>query len=98
MPEDYGALQRRDGLMIIGELLENMQEPAKLTHVLYKTNLSYIQVKRYLEMLTKMELIQKIHEPYLGFQITEKGRILVQILASHPRKGRQQDLKVPAMP
>lgn len=84
--------------MIIGELLENMQEPAKLTHVLYKTNLSYAQVKRYLEMLIQMELIQEIHELYLGFQITEKGRILVQILASHPRKGRQRGLKVPAMP
>lgn len=83
--------------MIIGELLEKMQEPAKLTHVLYKTNLSYARVQRYLEMLTQMELIQEIHEPYLGFQITKKGRILVQILASHPRKGRQQDLKVHAM-
>lgn len=84
--------------MIIRDLLENMQEPAKLTHVLYKTNLSYAQIKKYLDMLSRMGLIQEIQEPYLGFQITEKGKIFVQILASHPRKSRQPDMKMPAIP
>lgn len=84
--------------MIIRDLLENMQEPAKLTHVLYKTNLSYAQIKKYLNMLSQMGLIQEIQEPYLGFQITEKGKIFVQILASHPRKSRQADMKMPAIP
>lgn len=80
------SLGRRDGLMIMGELLENMQEPSRLTHVLYRTNLSYVQIKKYLDMLNQMGLIKEVHEPYLGFQITERGRVFAQILESHPRR------------
>lgn len=86
MAEDNDLVRRRDGLMIICDLLDSMQEPSRLTHVLFRTNLSYAQIKKYLDMLVQMGLIQEVQEPYAGFQITERGRLFAQILASHPRK------------
>ncbi len=70
------------------DLLDNMYQPTKLTRLLYRTNLSYAQLKRYLDMLIQMGLVQEVHESCHGFLITEKGRVFLQIVAPYQRKGK----------
>ena len=78
--------QRRDSLMIMKDLLENMGEPARLTHLLYRANLSYGQVKKYLDMLIQMELARQVSEPYRAFVVTEKGRAFIDMVESHTQR------------
>lgn len=65
---------RRDGLAIMTDLLTNMVEAQRLTHILYKTNLSYTQLRKYLASLIKMGLIEQLDHPFRAFRITQKGR------------------------
>lgn len=85
---DNVSIGRRDSLTIIMDLLDNIHQTTRLTRLLYKTNLSYAQLKKYLDMLIQMGLVQEVNEPCHGFLITEKGRAFLQIVASHQRKGK----------
>jgi predicted transcriptional regulator len=49
---------RRDELAIMKDLLHNMYQPTRLTHMLYKTNLSHGQLRKYLKTLDQMVLIE----------------------------------------
>lgn len=73
---------RRTSLMIMMELLKNIDEPIKLTHVLYRTNLSYLRVRKYLDLLITMELAKEVVEEHRVFVITEKGKHFLRIFAS----------------
>lgn len=85
---------RRDCLTIMGDLLENMQQPTRLTHMLYRTNLSYAQIKKYLDIMTQMGLAEEVAKPFSGFLITERGRVFVQLIASHPRKDKLESFEM----
>jgi predicted transcriptional regulator len=78
---------RRDELSIMKDLLGNMNQPVKLTHMLYRTNLSYAQMKKYLDNLIQMGLAEEIKDPFRSFKITEKGRMFMQIVAAHNING-----------
>jgi len=65
---------RRDTLDILSDLLENMYEPRRLTHLLYASNLSYTQLCKYLKMIIEMGLAQKQSKPFASFQITTDGK------------------------
>lgn len=86
--ESIDANRRRGGLRIIADLLESMHQPVKLTHLLYKTNLSYSQLRRYLDLLLELELIQEFPKPNRSFVITDKGRTFGYIVAPLSKNGR----------
>lgn len=81
---------RRDELTIMTELLINMLEPRRLTHILYKTNLSYSQLRKYLSNLLHMGLAEEFDQPFRTFRITEKGRTFIDLISNGPIDGNSQ--------
>ena len=71
---------RRDELAIMTDLLGNMLQPQRSTHILYRTNLSYSQLKKYLSNLLRMGLAEELEKPYRQFKTTEKGRIFINLI------------------
>jgi len=71
---------RRDKITIMTDLLDIMQEPQKLTHILYKSNMSYVQLVKYLEDLMQMGLAEKEEEPHRSFRITENGKLFMNLV------------------
>jgi len=71
---------RRDKLAIMGDLLDIMQEPRRLTHILYKSNMSYVQLVKYLDTLIEMGFAKKIKEPYRAFCITTNGKLFMELV------------------
>ena len=71
---------RRDTLSILSDLLDNMQEPRRITSLLYATNLSYTQFSKYLTMVRKMGLAQVQHKPYSFYQVTTEGKFFINMV------------------
>ncbi len=76
---------RRDQLTIISDLLEIVQQPQRLTHILYKSNMSYGQLSKYLDELSRLELVETRTKPFRAFVRTEKGRQFHEMI-SHKRE------------
>ncbi|MGI0056373.1 MAG: winged helix-turn-helix domain-containing protein [Nitrosarchaeum sp.] len=74
---------RRDKLAIMADLLGIMQEPRRLTHILYKSNMSYVQLVKYLDSLIEMGFAQKIKEPYRAFSTTTNGKLFMNLIKGH---------------
>jgi len=70
---DVGLTTRRDQLTIMSDLLEIVHQPTRLTHILYKSNMSYGQLSKYLDDLTELGFIEIRQKPFRTFIITEKG-------------------------
>lgn len=75
-----GHESRRDTLDILSDLLENMYEPRRLTHILYASNISYTQLCKYLKMLIEMGLAEKQNKPFNSFIITTDGKYFVNLI------------------
>ena len=80
---------RRDEIAIMTDLMANMAQPMRSTHLLYKTNLSYSQLKKYLSSLLNMGLVEEIAEPYRAFGITEKGRTFMDLVGANGESNRR---------
>jgi len=72
---------RRDQLTIISDLLEIVQQPQRLTHILYKSNMSYGQLSKYLAELTNLEFLETKTKPFRAFVITPKGKQFHEMLS-----------------
>lgn len=81
---------RRDTLKIISDLLENMKEPRRLTHLLYSSNLSYSQLTKYLRIVQEMGLATEQKQPFTSFTVTADGEFFIQMV------NKRQELKIPA--
>ena len=57
-----------------------MKEPQRLTHVLYRSNMSYSQLIKYLNELKAMGMIEERKEPFRSFKITSKGKLFREML------------------
>ena len=69
------AFRNRSKLEIIYEMLELCTvKPIIKTDLLYKSNLSFFQLQRYLNILTKQGLIVEDHTERKRYAITAKGR------------------------
>jgi len=68
-----GLSTRRDQLTIMSDLLEIIQQPQRLTHILYKSNMSYGQLSKYIGYLTEMGFLEVRMKPFRSFVITTKG-------------------------
>ena len=73
--ETLGVIGRRDKITIMADLLDVMQEPRRLTHILYKSNMSYVQLVKYLDNLIEMGLAEKRKEPFRSYTITDNGKL-----------------------
>ena len=73
--------ERRDTLAILSDLLDYMQEPRRLTHILYASNLSYSQLVKYLNMLVEMGLAQKQTKPFHSFKVTPDGMYFMSLIS-----------------
>ncbi len=66
--------KRRDKLSIIAEILEIAKDGTLKTQIMYKANLSFVQLSEYLEYMLKKRLLDKLDiktkEVYVA---TEKG-------------------------
>ena len=87
--ETLGTNGRRDKVTIMGDLLEIMQEPRRLTHILYKSNMSYVQLVKYLDNLMAMGLAEKIQEPHRAYGITTNGKLFMDLIKGNGHNGSQ---------
>ncbi|RZN42971.1 MAG: hypothetical protein EFT35_01345 [Methanophagales archaeon ANME-1-THS] len=63
--------ERRGKLEIIADILSATLKGAKKTELVYKANINFTRIERYLTYLMEIGLIEQIHGEY---RITEKGR------------------------
>jgi len=75
-------VERRDKIDIILAILEITSQPIKKTHILYTAKINFYQLTRYLDLLLNMGLLEEISDPFEGYRITEKGRVLLKLFAS----------------
>ena len=87
--ESLGANGRRDKVTIMADLLEIMQEPRRLTHILYKSNMSYVQLVKYLDNLMEMGFAEKIREPHRAYGITDNGKLFMDLVKGNGHNGSQ---------
>jgi len=66
---------RRDKITIMSDLLDIIQEPRRVTHILYKSNMSYVQLLKYLANLKELGFAEELKEPFRCYKITENGKI-----------------------
>ncbi|HEY7734170.1 MAG TPA: winged helix-turn-helix domain-containing protein [Nitrososphaera sp.] len=71
--------RKRNQMDVMFELLAAATEPAKKTHLLFRTKINYYQLVRYLDLLTGLGMLEAVSEPFEGYMITEKGRTALQL-------------------
>src|SRR5213593_3957721 len=79
--EERKHLERRDKIDIILTILEITNQPIKKTHILYTAKINFYQLTKYLGRIMNVGLIEEISEPFEGYRITQKGRVLLDIFA-----------------
>ncbi len=47
--------------------------------MLYKANINFYQLTRYLDLLTKVGMIEEVESPFKGYRITEKGQQFIKM-------------------
>ena len=77
---------RRDTLSVISDLLGNMTEPRRLTRLLYASNLSYSQFRKYLKMIKEMGLALEHQEPFHSYSITHDGKYFMELVSKRSEK------------
>jgi predicted transcriptional regulator len=90
--DTLGVTGRRDKITIMGDLLDIMQEPRRLTHILYKSNMSYVQLVKYLDDLIERGLAEKKLEPFKCYTITDNGKLFMDLVNGN---GNANDEKLP---
>lgn len=69
-------------MQILTDILTLALKGAKMTHLMYKANLSYSTLHRYLNIALKQDLIRKVYndDGSVIYCITEKGKLLLEKL------------------
>ncbi|MGB9959762.1 MAG: winged helix-turn-helix domain-containing protein [Candidatus Bathyarchaeales archaeon] len=69
-------------MQILVDILNLSIKGAKATHLMYRANLSYSTLRRYLSTALKQNLIIKVrnNEGATVYYITEKGKLLLERL------------------
>jgi len=78
--QDISVSTRRDQISIMNDLLTIVQQPQKLTHILYKSNMSYGQLIKYISEMKSMEMLIEQSIPYRCFTITSKGKKFLEMI------------------
>ncbi len=64
---------KRDKFAIMLKILNISRTPIKRTHILYKANINFYQLTRYIDLLTTLGMIEEVELPFRSYRITEKG-------------------------
>ena len=86
--DTLGVTARRDKITIMGDLLDIIQEPRRVTHILYKSNMSYVQLLKYLDNLKDLGLAEERKKPFRSFMITDNGKKFKYLIT---RNGKSED-------
>ncbi len=78
--DTLGVTGRRDKITIMADLLDIIQEPRRLTHILYKSNMSYVQLVKYLQNLKAMGFAMENDKPFRSFKITDNGKLFMDLV------------------
>jgi len=73
---------RRGEVQILVDILTLSLKGVRATHLMYKANLSYSTLRRYLSVALKQGLLEKVcnGDGSTVYYITEKGRLLLERL------------------
>ncbi|MEM2971640.1 MAG: winged helix-turn-helix domain-containing protein [Candidatus Bathyarchaeia archaeon] len=73
---------RRGEVQILMDILTLSLKGVKATHLMYKANLSYSTLRRYLSAALKQNLIEKVcsDDGSVVYYITDKGKLLLERL------------------
>ncbi|MEM3566180.1 MAG: winged helix-turn-helix domain-containing protein [Candidatus Bathyarchaeia archaeon] len=73
---------RRGEVQILTDILTLSMKGAKATHLMYKANLSFSTLRKYLDIALKRELLKKVcnDDGSIVYCITEKGKLLLEKL------------------
>jgi len=66
----------------MADMLGIIQTPKRLTHILYRSNMSYGQLIKYLQEMKEMGMIEEHQKPFRSFNITNKGKLFREMLLS----------------
>ncbi len=72
------GIGRRGDLDIIADILSITFQPINKTNIMYKANLSFTQLKSYLEEIKNAGLVEEKNSP-ITYRITEKGKKFLTI-------------------
>ena len=70
--------KRRNQIELIVDILKIIRYDKLRTHILLKVNMSYVQLRIYLDLLIKLKLIRMSTNNEL--YITDNGRTMIEIL------------------
>lgn len=72
--EGFGPNNRRSDMEIIATILDIARQGVNKTNILYKANLSYVQLKNYIGFLLEKDLLENIGNKY---STTKKGNLFL---------------------
>ena len=74
--------RRRGEVQILMDILSISLNGTKVTHLMYKANLSYFTLRRYVRTALKRGLISQVknNNGFVVYRTTEKGRLLLSKL------------------
>ena len=73
--QDVAVHTRRDQVTIMSDMLGILQSPRRLTHILYRSNMSYGQLIKYIHEMKEMGMIEEMNGSFRSFKITTKGKL-----------------------
>ena len=82
--QDIRITTRRDQITIMTDLLDIIKQPQRLTHILYRSNMSYGQLVKYLNDMIEMGMAEEQHQPFRAFFITSKGKLFLDMIDKKP--------------
>ena len=79
-------------MTIMADILLSIKEPKILTHIMYATQLSYIQLKKHLEMLINLGLAVdlKSRDNQRFFKLTERGKTFIITITKDGKNNRRR--------
>ncbi len=78
--QDLRITTRRDQITIMSDLLDIIKQPQRLTHILYRSNMSYGQLVKYLNDMIEMGMAEERSLPFRAFSITSKGKLFLDMI------------------
>ncbi|MEM5793711.1 MAG: winged helix-turn-helix domain-containing protein [Candidatus Aenigmatarchaeota archaeon] len=76
--EKDGKERHRGEFEIIADILSLTSKPINKTQIMYKANLSFLQLERYLKKVLSCGLVEQKNSP-ITYKITEKGKKFLEI-------------------
>ncbi len=78
----------RRRIEIVADILRIVANGARKTHIMYQCNLSYKLLKRYLQEVSKAELIH-VDGDRSDYEITEKGKLFLKKFESYLERSKK---------